>query len=546
MGPLKFVETIEAFGQSIFNRNKAVTVFLLGQGENFLLDFVKNFAGRPRLAKSQFVGLGGGVNQLALEPIIFDQPAVMLDVAGGGDRVDQSGQGFGAAEATEAARAAVKALEPALKAHKAPRRGRLLLATVKGDVHDIGKNLVNIIFESNGFEVEDLGVKIPPEEIAAAAVKFKPDFIGLSGLLVRSCEQMTVTARELAKAGVKAPLLVGGAALTQKFTVCNIAPHYSGPVFYSRDAMEGLNYALNFSAAGHTPESLELPCAAPAAALPKAPSGALQARPADPRPSDFTPEDIPVPPDLDRHFTGEQPLGELFDNLDENLFGLRFLKVNKTQPKKAGEALKLLAALKKEIISGGIIKARGVYRFYKVNGAGDDLLVYGENDRQAAAFSFPRRKEGAKLCLADFAAPESGGKKDYAAFFAVTCGEGMVDFAERERKAGNYVRSYLVEALALTLAEAFADVIHYRIRKEWGIAEAKPARPLLRGKYRGKRYSFGYPACPDLAGQKTLFSLLRPEDDAGLRLTDGFMMDPEASVSAIVFHNPKAVNFSAV
>jgi 5-methyltetrahydrofolate--homocysteine methyltransferase len=152
-------------------------------------------------------------------------------------------------QSAEAAKAAVTALEPALKEQKAPKRGRLLLATVKGDVHDIGKNLVNIIFESNGYEVEDLGVKVPPEEIAAAAAKSRPDFIGLSGLLVRSCEQMTITARELSKAGVTCPLLVGGAALTPKFTEANIVPNYGGPVFYAKDAMEGLNYALKLGAA---------------------------------------------------------------------------------------------------------------------------------------------------------------------------------------------------------------------------------------------------------------------------------------------------------
>ena len=151
-------------------------------------------------------------------------------------------------QSAEAAKAAVTALEPALKAQKAPKRGKLLLATVKGDVHDIGKNLVGIIFESNGFEVEDIGVKVAPEDVVAAAVKSRPDLIGLSGLLVRSCEQMTITARELAAAGIKAPLLVGGAALTEKFTANNIVPVYPGPVFYAKDAMEGLNYALKLGA----------------------------------------------------------------------------------------------------------------------------------------------------------------------------------------------------------------------------------------------------------------------------------------------------------
>ncbi|HAT73110.1 MAG TPA: hypothetical protein DCS63_09870 [Elusimicrobia bacterium] len=258
----------------------------------------------------------------------------------------------------------------------------------------------------------------------------------------------------------------------------------------------------------------------------------------------FCPDDIPVPSDLDRHFTGEAALEELFENIDENLFNLRFLKLKKAQEEKGREAAELLAKIKAEILKGGLIKARGVYRFFPVNSSGDEIIFYNGSGEKAAAFGFPRQAGGDRLCLADFAAPAAGGKKDYAALFAVTCGEGVLEYSRREREAGNYVKSYLVEALALTLAEAFADVLHYRIRQEWGIAEADPVKPLLRSKYRGKRYSFGYPVCPDLANQAKLFDLLSPEHDAGIKLTDGFMMDPEASVSAIVFHNPKAVYFN--
>jgi len=258
--------------------------------------------------------------------------------------------------------------------------------------------------------------------------------------------------------------------------------------------------------------------------------------------ADFLPPDIPVPADLERHFV-DQPLPELFENLDEGLFNLRFLGLKKDQEQKRREAAALLAVLRDEIIERKLIKARGVYQFFPANSYGDELRLYGPDGAAAAVFKFPRQAAGDRLCLADFAAPAEAGKKDYLALFAVTCGEGVLQFARREREAGHYVRSYLMEALALTLAEAFADVLHYRIRKEWGIAEENPARPLLRSKYRGKRYSFGYPVAPDLANQKGLFDLLRPEPDAGLKLTDGYMMDPEASVSAIVFHNPKAVYF---
>ncbi len=258
----------------------------------------------------------------------------------------------------------------------------------------------------------------------------------------------------------------------------------------------------------------------------------------------FSPEDIPVPADLERHFTGEAALEELFENLDEDLFSLRFLKLEKGREEKSREVKKLLAGIKEEIIRDRLIKARGVYRFFPVNSSGNELIFFDAAGKELASFRFPRQPGGERLCLADFAAPVAGGRKDYAALLAVTCGEGVLEFSKRERAAGNYVRSYLVEALALALAEAFADVLHYRVRKAWGIAEADPARPLLRSKYRGKRYSFGYPVCPDLANQKALFDLLKPEPDAGLRLTEGFMMDPEASVSAIVFHNPKAVYFN--
>lgn len=256
------------------------------------------------------------------------------------------------------------------------------------------------------------------------------------------------------------------------------------------------------------------------------------------------PGDIPVPADLERHFTGEQPLAELFGNVDEGLFNLRFLKLKKDDQEKTRQTAKTLAALKEEIIGQGLIKARGVYRFFPVNSAGEEIMFYGPGGQKAAVFNFPRQKSASGLCLADLAAPESGGRKDYAALFAVTCGEGVPALARREREAGNYVRSYLIEALALTLAEAFADLLHYRIREAWGIAEANPARPLFRGKYRGKRYSFGYAAAPDMANQRLLFDLLKPEADAGIKLTESFMMDPEASVSAIVFHNPRAVYFN--
>jgi 5-methyltetrahydrofolate--homocysteine methyltransferase len=444
-------------------------------------------------------------------------------------------------QSAEVTREAVSALEAALKAGNIPKRGKLLLATVKGDVHDIGKNLVSIIFESNGFEVVDLGVKVPPEIITAAALREKPDFIGLSGLLVRSTEQMTITARELAAAGVSVPLLAGGAALTAKFVENNMAPVYGGPVIYASDAMDGLNSALDCivggarsagSASGVGEEKkTALPQPAPALRIQQP----LQ-------PDRYRPDDIPGPRDLERHFVDDCGLEELFSHLDQHLFNLRFLKLKKTDAEKTGDTQKIVDAIKAEAVRGKIIKPRGVYRFFRVDADGDSLLFYGPDGKAAETIEFPRQLDDERICMTDFFAPHGSGG-DYAALLIVNCGEGVTEFAKREREKGNYLRSYIMEALALSLAEAFTEVLHYRIRQDWGFAEPRSDKPLHKVHYRGRRYSFGYPSCPDLSGQKKLFSLLKPENDVKVKLTDNFMMDPEAAVSAFALHNPKAKYF---
>ena len=195
-----------------------------------------------------------------------------------------------------------------------------------------------------------------------------------------------------------------------------------------------------------------------------------------------------------------------------------------------------------DVLREGLIKPRGVYRFFPADADGDSLLLYGPDGKALETIEFPRQLDAERLCIADFFA-KHGGKKDYAALLAVTCGEGVAEFSASEREKGNYLRSYIVSALALSMAEAFAEALHYRIRQDWGFAEPRTDKPLHKVHYRGRRYSFGYPPCPDLANQKKLFGLLKPEDDVKIRLTDGFMMDPEASVSAFALHNPKAKYF---
>jgi 5-methyltetrahydrofolate--homocysteine methyltransferase len=446
-------------------------------------------------------------------------------------------------QSAETVKKSVEALAPALKSMNIPKRGKVLLATVKGDVHDIGKNLVHIIFESNGFEVIDLGVKIPPEVIVENALRENPDFIGLSGLLVRSTEQMTITARELAKVNISKPLLLGGAALTEKFVDSNIVPIYKGKVFYASDAMAGLNTALEYilksregkdEGAGQTVES---------GLQENAKISTEVAMPTNQN-KEYFPDKIPVPKNLDRHFFDDYDLAELFNNLNEDVFNLRFLKLKKTDTKKLEETKKVIEEVKKYIILHKIIKPRGVYKFFKVNSENNKIMFFDGADDIAETIYFPRQMSGENLSITDFIAPMSGKERDFMALFIVTCGQGIREFSKAERDKGNYLRSYIIEALSLSLAESFAEVIHHKIRENWGIGEENMEKPLHLSKYKGKRYSFGYPVCPDLSNQAKIFNLLKPQQDVKVELTDNFMMEPEASVSAFVLHNEKSKYFT--
>jgi len=446
-------------------------------------------------------------------------------------------------QSAETVKKSVKALEPSLKSMNIPKRGKILLATVKGDVHDIGKNLVHIIFESNGFEVIDLGVKIPPEVIVENALKENPDFIGLSGLLVRSTEQMTITARELAKVNISKPLLLGGAALTGKFVDSNIAPIYKGKVFYASDAMSGLNTALGYIVDKNGGKENESKKADNREEKTKGnPDKMIMSAHQN---KEYFPDEIPAPKYLNRQFFDDYNLDELFENLNEDVFYSRFLKLKKTDTKRIEETKKIINEVKKYIIENKIIKPRGVYKFFKVNSENNKIIFFDDNENEKETIYFPRQKSEESLSITDFVAPLSDKKKDFMALFIVTCGQGIREFSKAERDKGNYLRSYVIEALSLSLAESFAEIIHHKIRENWGIGGDNENKPFYRSKYNGKRYSFGYPSCPDLSNQGKIFNLLKPEVDVKVELTDNFMMEPEASVSAFVLHNKKAKYFSA-
>ncbi len=455
-------------------------------------------------------------------------------------------------QSAEAMKASVAHLEPFLEKAESSTRGTIVLATVKGDVHDIGKNLVEIIFSNNGYRIVNLGIKVPPEELIAAYRTHKPDAFGLSGLLVKSAQQMVVTAQDLRAAGIDIPLFVGGAALTKKFTATRIAAEYGGLTLYAKDAMDGLDLANQlFSAVTREPLAERVRREQAALAAGAEPGATVTAAPVSPTPrARIERATVPPAPDLERHVLRDVPLMHVYPYLNLQMLygkhlGLRGIveRLLASGDPKALELHEIVEDLKRDAAADGLFSAHGVYQWYRARAAGDAVTLFDPSGRELAHFAFPRQRDGEHLCLADYLRDD---EDDYLALFAVTCGAGVRDLAGRWKDQGEYVRSHALQALAIECAEAFAEMLHARLRTLWGFPDPPELAmsERLRGRYRGIRVSFGYPACPNLGDQATLFRLLAPEG-IGLSLTEGFMMDPEASVSAVVFHHPAAKYFKA-
>jgi 5-methyltetrahydrofolate--homocysteine methyltransferase len=498
-------------------------------------------------------------------------------------------------QSAQVMKAAVSYLEAYMGQDAEPRKGKVVLATVKGDVHDIGKNLVGILLANNGFRVVDLGIKVDPVTLAQAIGRERPAIVGLSGLLVKSAQQMAVTAADLKSLGIDTPLLVGGAALSRKFTETRITPAYDGIVLYARDAMDGLDLANRLAepgtraeladrvrrlreqaagadaapvgeaapAGGAAPRGDAAPIggAAPrgdaaqagSAADRPGPAAAPVGEPGTGRPSIAPAPDVPAPPDFDRHVV-ELPAAEALAWVNEQmLFGRHLgLRGNVRQAAADGdEKYRQLRALVEGILgeeaAAGRLAPRGVYRFFAAERDGETLILRPRPGAPALArFTFPRQRGRDRLCVADWVEPRDG-RADSVALFVVTAGRGVREEAARLRDAGDYLRSHALAATALELAEATAEWLHARLRAAWGIGDPPglTLAQMFRTEYRGIRVSFGYPACPSLQDQEPLFGLLEPED-IGVTLTEGFMMDPEASVSAVAFHHPAGHYFSVL
>jgi len=454
-------------------------------------------------------------------------------------------------QSAEAMKAAVSHLEQFMEKADTAKRGKIVLATVKGDVHDIGKNLVEIILKNNGYDVVNLGIKVPPEELIKAFQQHKPDAIGLSGLLVKSAQQMVITASDLKDAGIEIPLLVGGAALSGKFTSQKIAPSYGNAVCYAKDAMTGLrlmNELMDPATRGNVVREHT--------ASGDGVTVTTSVKVADITPVTRSPKvraDLPIQPVgyLDRKVRLVPDLREVWSYINPfMLFGRHlgyrgdFERQLAAREAKAVELFESMEEVKTEAAKWMRVKA--VWQFFEAEAEGEALHLFAPGDKQPLrTWQFKRQKTGDRLCLSDYVLPARDGKRDHVAVFVVTAGDGVRERAEAAKNAGYYFLSHGLQALAIESAEACAEWLHRRIREDWGFPDAAEMTMAQRftSRYRGKRYSFGYPACPDLEDQAGLWKLLKPEE-IGVQLTEGFMMDPEASVSALAFIHPDCTYFS--
>jgi len=493
-------------------------------------------------------------------------------------------------QSAEAMKAAVAHLENFMEKKADSTKGKVILATVKGDVHDIGKNLVEIILSNNGYKVINLGIKVPPEELIKAYREHKPDVIGLSGLLVKSAHQMAITAGDLKQAGITVPLLVGGAALSDKFTRTRIAPSYdSGAgvspanltdkagetpappiVIYCKDAMTGLSMMNRLMdpaerdkvVTEHAPVGRAGPSAPSEVEFPETTHRSSRVR-----------LDVPLipPPYPDRKVRDVPQLQEIWSYINPQMLYVRHLgfksnfeKALAARDPKALELYDRVQEIKAE--AAKFMKVKAVWQYFAAEAKGNSIKVYqvarasrpfsssgsaketGGTPALLHTFAFHRQRKPDGLCLSDYVLPPvaqaSRLLRDSLALFVVSAGTGIRQRAEEYKAKGEFLKSHAIQALALETAEAAAEWLHRRIREDWGFPDPADMTMIDRftTKYRGRRYSFGYPACPALEDQAGIWKLVKPEE-IGVSLTEGFMMEPEASVSALVFHHPDCTYF---
>ena len=445
-------------------------------------------------------------------------------------------------------------------------QGKIVLATVKGDVHDIGKNIVGVVLACNNYEVIDMGVMVPCEKILERAKAEKADMIGLSGLITPSLDEMVHVAREMERQGFHLPLLIGGATTSRAHTAVKIAPHYSEPVVHVLDASRAVPVTTSLLSdegkpAFVTQHRADYEALRQAHAAPRLTIVSLETARKRRTPIEWRAEDLPTPAFTGVRVLDNFPLATLRNFIDWTPFfhtwGLkgvypRILE-HEGQGSQARQIFTEANALLDVIIAKNLITARGVYGFFPASAIGDDVELYTDDTRKEALerFHFLRQqsnKEGSEPCrsLADFIAPTETRLHDHIGAFAVTSGIGLKELCDGFRAQNDDYNAIMAEAIADRLAEAFAECLHKRVREEWGYgcAEGLSNADLIQEKYRGIRPAAGYPACPDHTEKGPLWRLLDVQANTGMLITESFAMWPGSSVSGLYFAHPQSRYFS--
>lgn len=441
-------------------------------------------------------------------------------------------------QSAEAMKKSVAWLEPHMDRLDQESGTRVLLATVQGDVHDIGKNLVDILLSNNGYRVFNIGIKVPAETIIQQARELKAEVIGLSGLLVKSAIIMQESMPQYRDAGLTVPILLGGAALTKEFVAKSCVPAYAGPVVYCADAFAGLKALRDFEAGRLVSTWIE-----PADSRPRMKPGLKNVELDRSNP-------VPAAPFLGlRHVTGIDPQ-PLFAYVNEQaLFRGRwgYRRTAATSAEQYADLLDqtvrpLYAELKERTLKEDLLQPKVAYGYFPCYSEGD--TVYVEADRQLHAFAFPRQQSPPHLCIADYYKTRAEGG-DIAAFFVVTIGDRIGAEIKRLFEADAYHDYLMLHGFSVEVTDALAEYWHEVMRRELGIGEERPQdmTGYVSQGYQGSRYGFGYPSCPDLDAHQVLFSILQPEA-IGVTLTETMEMVPEQSTSAIIAHHPQAKYFA--
>ncbi len=470
---------------------------------------------------------------------------------------------------------AVAHLTPYMEAEKAERiaagevvkaQGKILLATVKGDVHDIGKNIVGVVLACNNYDVIDLGVMVSCEKILERAKVEKADMIGLSGLITPSLDEMVHVAKEMERQGFTLPLLIGGATTSRAHTAVKIAPNYSQPVVHVLDASRAVPVTTSLLSDDGKDEFVaqhraDYEAIRKSHAAPRQKATPLDAARARRTPIEWRAEDLPQPAFLGVHVLDNFPLATLREYIDWTPFfhawGLKGIYPRILDHEEHGEQARLIFkegnALLDKIIENNLITARGVYGFFPASAIGDDVALYADATcaAEVTRLHFLRQqvnREGNEPCrsLADFIAPQEAGLADHIGAFAVTSGIGLKELCDRFRAENDDYNAIMAEALADRLAEAFAECLHKQVRDEWGYGRSENLTPeeLIHEKYRGIRPAPGYPACPDHTEKGTIWRLLDVPANTGMLITESFAMWPGSSVSGIYFAHPESRYFS--